>query len=86
VHQVARLVDRRCHDLGEQPLLVGEVGVHRLFGDPGPGRDLVHAGAEIAVTEEDRSRGIEDGPVFADPATVFLGPTDDFRAATPSEY
>src|SRR5262245_28895131 len=54
------LTNRAEDDLGEEPLLVGEVLVDGLFGDGGQGGHLVHGGAEITAAEEDRSRRLHD--------------------------
>jgi pimeloyl-ACP methyl ester carboxylesterase len=61
LHELADdLVRGGQDDVGEQPLLVGEVPVDGLLGHRGQGRDLVHAGAEVAVAQEGRGGRLHD--------------------------
>src|SRR5262249_60891253 len=52
-------------DLAEQPLLVGEVLVHGLLAHRGQRRDLVHAGALVALAQEQNGGRFHDRLVLA---------------------
>ena len=52
------------HNLPEELFFVRELLVDGLLGHRGVGSDLVHGGAPVAVTQEQRRRGLHDGQAF----------------------
>ena len=63
---------RRQHDVGKEVLLVGEVLVDGLLGDPGAHGDVFHGGAVVPIGQEDPDGRFTDLAVASIRASLRL--------------